>query len=499
MSTNRSACAGVSLTALEIAEVVDEAVGTLDDVAPGFGDEIALEEDDVVGDGLATGDASFVDCPLWIEASTAPGTAPPPPLHALRASASKASVGRSERRCKVPIQSNELKTGWSIGFSSLTDKRKTRARTHNCIRRSRDAVPIIVSNDFPPQSGGIQRVMSQIALGIAARARDVVVVAPKNVRSVAFDRSVPYRVVRYAVTGRRFVDVLAMIPTYLGALRSSRDKATIASIWWPSAVAVSLVPKALRGRLVVFAHGSEIAPGRTGIRRFVMRFVYRSADVVLANSTLTESLLAMVGTTSNVRRVSMAVDSRPIAPSPSPIPTILSVGRLIERKGFDRTIEALAILTSEFPQLRYVIVGAGPQEDALVALAHRFGVAERVLFRGQISDDELGNAYAEAWIFALPTRLVDDDVEGFGLVYLEAAMAHLPSIGGIGSGAVDAIVDGETGLLVDGNDARAIAAAVRRLLEDREVMSTMGRRAFERALTFTWDRTVTEVLAALSQ
>ena len=360
-------------------------------------------------------------------------------------------------------------------------------------------MPIIVSNDFPPESGGIQRVMSHLASGIAARGRELLVVAPRIAGAREYDRSLPFRVLRYRTAGLKAARIVSIVQTYLGALRAARDRATIASIWWPAAIAVAVVPKILRGRFVVLAHGSEIAPTRTGLRRSVMLFVYRRADVILANSRFTKALLARVGVTANVRLVTLAVDGTPIVPARAAQPTVVSVGRLIARKGFDRTIEAIATLASDFPDLRYVIVGAGPQHGALVALARELGVAERVTFLGRVSDDELHAAYANAWCFALPTRLVVDDVEGFGLVFLEAAMAELPSIGGTDSGAVDAIVDGETGYLVDGTDSHAIANALRGLLSNPIAAAAMGRRARDRALTFTWDRTVDEVLAALER
>lgn len=365
--------------------------------------------------------------------------------------------------------------------------------------RTLGRVPIIVSNDFPPESGGIQRVMSHLASGIAARGRELIVVAPRLSGAREYDRSLAFRVLRYRTAGLKAARILSIVRTYLEALRAAGDRATIASIWWPAAIAVAVVPKAFRGRFVVLAHGSEIAPTRTGLRRAVMLFVYRRADVVLANSSFTRALLARVGVTANVRLVTLAVDGTPIVPSRDTAPTVISVGRLIERKGFDRTIEAVAELSPEFPDLRYLIVGAGPQRDALVALARKLGVAERVSFLGKVSDDELRAAYARAWCFALPTRLVVDDVEGFGLVFLEAAMAELPAIGGADSGAVDAIVEGETGYLVDGTDTHAIANALRGLLANPDAAAAMGKRARDRAMTFTWAKTVDEVLTALER
>jgi phosphatidylinositol alpha-1,6-mannosyltransferase len=359
-------------------------------------------------------------------------------------------------------------------------------------------VPVIVTNDFPPETGGIQRVMSHLAAGLAERRLATTVIAPRMAGSDAGDRAARYRVLRYAVHPQRFIGMLAMIPPYLKAIRRARDKMTVASIWWPSGVAVALVPRWLRGPYVIIAYGSEIKPSKAGFRRRAMRFVYARARAVLAVSSFTEELLAAVGTRGNVRRIPMAVDATSIAPARSPVPTILSVGRLVRRKGFDRTLEAVASLYADFPELHYVIVGTGPQREELVRRAQELRIADRVEFRGRVSDEALRAAYAEAWVFALPVRRDGNDVEGFGLVYLEAAMAELPSVGGRESGAIDAIADGETGLLVDGNDAAAVASALRRLLVDSAAAAEMGRRARDRALTFTWERTIESVLDAMS-
>jgi len=357
-------------------------------------------------------------------------------------------------------------------------------------------VPVILTNDFPPDAGGIQRLMSQLAVALAGAGLGVVVVAPKTTGFEATDRALPFPVIRYERLGTKLLDTISMMAAYLRALRTGH-RTTIASIWWPSGFVVAILPRWIRGRFAVLAHGSEIMPHRHGIRRSIMRYVYRSADIVLSNSKFTSALLSECGGDANVTILPLATDLTAISPERAGEPTLLSVGRLVRRKGFDKMLEAVSRLRVDYPTLKYVVVGAGPQGDELAQLTERLGIGRHVDFRGKLSDFELAKAYAEAWVFALPTRRIVDDVEGFGLVYLEAAMAELPTLGGIESGASDAIVDGQTGFLVDGDDVSAIESALRNLLSDRTLAARLGKQGRERAESLTWDKTARAALEAL--
>lgn len=183
---------------------------------------------------------------------------------------------------------------------------------------------------------------------------------------------------------------------------------------------------------------------------------------------------------------------------PSHCPTILSVGRLVRRKGFDRVIEALPALRRFHRDVVYEIVGDGPDREYLIDLARSCGVADRVRFHGSINDDALRAAYERAWCFALPVRRDGYEVEGFGLVYLEAAVVGVPSIGGRGSGAEDAILHGKTGLVVDGTDGREIGDALELMLRDRDFALMLGDAARKRALgEFSWRQVAEKVVCGL--
>jgi phosphatidylinositol alpha-1,6-mannosyltransferase len=208
---------------------------------------------------------------------------------------------------------------------------------------------------------------------------------------------------------------------------------------------------------------------------------------VIANSSYTRRLAVSVGVARQITVVPCGVEDFAVSGSVAVAPTVLAVGRLVRRKGFDRLIEAMAIVLQTLPDAVCEIVGDGPERDALLRLADRLGVAHAVHFLGPVEDAELYRAYARAWCFALPVRRYGNDVEGFGLVYLEAAIAALPSIGGRDSGAAEAIVDSQTGIIVDGRDCKEIARAVVTLLQDREFAKEMGRLGRARALReFSW-------------
>jgi phosphatidylinositol alpha-1,6-mannosyltransferase len=163
-------------------------------------------------------------------------------------------------------------------------------------------------------------------------------------------------------------------------------------------------------------------------------------------------------------------------------PVVLSVGRLVPRKGFDAAINSLAALRRDFPQVRYVVIGDGPERQRLADLAHERGVGEQVLLLGRADDAMKWAAYECCDLFVMPNRSLDGtDWEGFGIVFAEAARAGRAVVAGRNGGVADAVIDGETGLLVDADDPAALAAAIRRLLEHPEERRRMGAAAAQLA------------------
>jgi phosphatidylinositol alpha-1,6-mannosyltransferase len=179
---------------------------------------------------------------------------------------------------------------------------------------------------------------------------------------------------------------------------------------------------------------------------------------------------------------------------------LVTVARLEAFKGVDTVIRALRRLTAEFPDLRYAVVGDGSFRAGAESLAIAEGVADRVHFLSRLADDELPAAYAMATIYAGLTRETPREVEGFGISLVEAQASGRPVVAGRAGGIVDAVADGETGMLVDPTDVQAAASAFRSLLADparAEAMGRAGRSAVERH--FNWDRVVSDLRGIAAQ
>ena len=161
---------------------------------------------------------------------------------------------------------------------------------------------------------------------------------------------------------------------------------------------------------------------------------------------------------------------------------VLTVGRLIERKGIDRVIEAIPEILISVPNLHYVIVGDGPYKPKLEALVDEVGVRDHVTFTGLVDQDALVAHYGICDLFVLPNRqLPDGDTEGFGLVFLEANACGRPVIAGKAGGTADAVRDGYNGLMVDGNNSEEIAQAIVRILNDPDFYEKLRLGGLEKA------------------
>ncbi len=174
---------------------------------------------------------------------------------------------------------------------------------------------------------------------------------------------------------------------------------------------------------------------------------------------------------------------------------ILSVSRLAQYKGHETVMRAVSLLGGRFP-VSYVIVGDGPGRQSLEGSAQRLGIQDHVHFAGKIPDHELPSFYAMADVFVLCTeeRKHEASVEGFGVVFLEAAAAGLPVVATRAGGIPDAVADGETGFLVPPGDAPAVAEAIGMIFRDDSLALRMGQAGRQRVLDrFNWENTAAVV------
>jgi phosphatidylinositol alpha-1,6-mannosyltransferase len=252
----------------------------------------------------------------------------------------------------------------------------------------------------------------------------------------------------------------------------------------------------------VYAHGEEIGTALSSRQlTFLMYRAYGAAQKIIANSEHTRGLLRAIGVPdTKIVVIHPGVDSVHFHFCDDDAHArerlrldghrvLLSVGRLQRRKGHDMVIKALPAIAAAIPDVKYVIVGTGEEEGRLRGLAEEMGVAHLVEFAGRVTDERLPAYYQACNVFLMPNREEGhQDIEGFGIVFLEANACGKPVIGGRSGGTGEAIVDGESGVRVDGENPDAIADAAIALLQNRERAEEMGRRGRARVVErFDWD------------
>jgi phosphatidylinositol alpha-1,6-mannosyltransferase len=256
-----------------------------------------------------------------------------------------------------------------------------------------------------------------------------------------------------------------------------------------------------RWRYVCWAHGEELTTAELSREfAFLIKRAFSAAAAVIANSYNTRRLLEGIGIRReqiavvhpgvDVSRFTPKVDSSWLRQryAPHGAALLVTIARLQRRKGHDHAIKALAALRQHVPNVHYLIVGDGEERRRLETLAEQCGVRGCVFFTGTVRDVDLPAYYAAADVFLHPNRICQADSEGFGIVFLEAQASGKPVIGGRSGGVPETMIEGKTGLLVSGEDVAETAAALRRLVEDRELRSQMGQAGRKHvARAFSWD------------
>lgn len=344
-----------------------------------------------------------------------------------------------------------------------------------------------MTNDFPPRPGGIQAYLHQLALALPTGA--IAVYAPQWPGAAAFDAHLPFPVIRHPGT------LMLPSPAVLrGAMRLVREL-QCDTVWFGAAAPLALLGPALRragvGRVVASSHGHEVGwsmipPGRIALRR-----IGSDADVVTAVSQYTRRRIASAfGPRAALELLPPGVDCAEFRPDPNArtdirrrhqlgdSPVVLCVGRLVPRKGQDMLVRALPAIRRQVPGAKLLLVGDGPARAVLHRLAESYEVGEAVVWAGSVPWSALPAYYAAGDAFAMPcrTRGRGLDVEGLGLVFLEAAAAALPIVVGDAGGARETVRRGDTGELVNGRDLTAVTQAVATLLANPEQAAAMGQR-----------------------
>lgn len=353
---------------------------------------------------------------------------------------------------------------------------------------------LVVTPDYPPAHGGIQTLVARIVLHAKRFSSRVVTLDAEG--ATAFDRSSEADVVRCPpVTDHRLAVAALNLLSLREALRFRPDAVLSAHI--VGSPAANLIRAALGTPYVQYLHADEVR-GRPRLTAFAVA----RGDACIAVSSYTRDMALKAGAQgSRVHRIPNGVDPPAgVSQAKSARPTMVTVARLGEwHKGHDVVMRALPLIRSRVPSVRWLILGDGRLRREHEGAAAELGVTDHVEFRGRVSDETRDRALASSHVFVMPSRIPAGGVggEGFGIAYLEANAHGLPVVAGAVGGALDAVVDGETGILVDPLDHLQVADAVADLLLNPEYANRLGATGARRAEQFEWSivtRRVEEVL-----
>ena len=371
---------------------------------------------------------------------------------------------------------------------------------------------LFVTQDYAPDRGGMARRHVELCRRFGDATNSMAVSTVANAEAAQFDAAEDYTIVRQPFgfsRANRFSNQIRWARSLVtdwkdvDAIHCGNIRPVGYSVYWAH--------RRLGIPYLLYVNGGDLLRERRKsaslLKRLTAREIFSGAAGVVATSSwvaeLSADVMREVGVTNPppVAAIGLGTDPAHFSPARNSgtlrerwgigdAPVLLTVARLVPHKGQDAGIRVLAELQEEFPELRYVLVGDGHYEGDLRRLAAELGVAGRVIFAGNLSDDELPEAYATSTVYLGLSRIDREiNAEGFGISFLEAAASGVPSVAGDSGGVSSAVLDGETGFLVSPADVGAAASKVRLLLAEpalRKAMGAAGRTAVE--THFNWDR-----------
>lgn len=373
---------------------------------------------------------------------------------------------------------------------------------------------LLVTNDFPPRPGGIQNYLHSLAKRLSAN--DLVVLCSSWNRpqgsDARFDAEQPFEVVRHPTS--------VLLPTPDVRRRAAeliKDRG-LGAVWFGAAAPLGLLAPALRQagaeRVVASTHGHEVGWSMLPGARQALRVIGSTSDVVTYVSQYTRRRFATAfGPLAGLEHLPSGVDTDVFRPDPAAReelrkryglgdrPVVVCVSRLVPRKGQDMLVRALPALRERVPDTALLLVGGGPYRQHLQRAAQAHGVADHVILTGSVPWEELPAHYAVGDVFAMPARTRGKglDVEGLGIVYLEASATGLPVVAGRSGGAPETVLDEVTGHVVDGRDLDQLVDTVAALLSDPTRAATMGAAGREWVSRhWRWDRLAHRLAGLLS-
>jgi phosphatidylinositol alpha-1,6-mannosyltransferase len=349
---------------------------------------------------------------------------------------------------------------------------------------------LFITNDFGPRAGGIETFI----IGLIQRLPHASTIVYTSAQGDTRDYDAAW-LTEYGVRViRDRAKILLPTPRISRSVTQLIKREGIETVAFGAAAPLAIISSALRRagvrRIVALTHGHEVWWSKVFPFTVAMRRIGSTTDALTYLGEFTRKAIS-AALTPRARdamvKIAPGIDTDHFAPVDATIlreslgltgkRVIVSVGRLVHRKGQDYLIEAMSAIVREIPQAHLVLVGEGPYREHLVKLVQKYSLDDYVTFIGRIQYAELPKYICLGDVFAMPSRsrFRGLEVEGLGIVYLEASACGLPVIAGASGGAPDAVIEGVTGVVVDGEDSAAIAVAAINLLNDPERAAKMGQ------------------------
>lgn len=367
---------------------------------------------------------------------------------------------------------------------------------------------LIPSYDFKPMLGGVANYVHEVASHLSVEhSQTVKVIARKMSGDLNFDSTVPYTVERIATAQMAFTSQWAFIKKLIKEI--PHYDVIFCPLWFPDAMSVYFAQKILGSKKPVFiaVHASELFDVHNSLKTKVRHFfvsplqknIFNQCQGVLAVSRFTgDCVHEKLGIEKNKihvinNGVNLKAFSPPLKKQTSNIFRLLTVTRLHPYKGVDTVLKSLSEVKKVNPNFMYTVIGSGPDKARLQEMTSRLGLESQVRFVGSCTQQEIVENYQTNDLFIMMSRYEHPDVEGFGLVFLEAAACKLASIGGNSGGIPDAIANNKTGWLLDPTDDKGLSHKLLELMAHPQEILQKNEAAWTAVQQRSWSTTCTQI------
>ena len=345
---------------------------------------------------------------------------------------------------------------------------------------------LVLTNDFLPSHGGVAQFLDNLCIELSRLEHYVDVLTPfRRIWPKKFIKK-PYKIYRY-VLSKKLSSIIPIFQTLALHWKYRYDVAFIGHFMTTHAIGALALHLLCRVPYVILSHGNDLNYSlSTKIDKIVASLLLKNASLMLGNSRFTEKLIRQAGFEGRVEILNPGVDATQFYPEVDHAlvhrlyklknrQVLLTTARLVPKKNVHGALRALSQVIKQFPSVLYLVAGEGPELQKLVALTEELNLSHHVRFLGHVDNTQLPALYCASQVLMMPSLVYQGDAETFGISYTEASACGKPVIAGRTGGTMDAVIDGETGLLVNPENVDEIAEAILRLLDDHELAHRLGK------------------------